>query len=246
MSFTPVSVKTGQLYAELVPKEDGETEFADMRAGYDALDEATKARIETMVSYHSLDYQAFRRTGMRRQPVPDLLGVPTKEFPEGTPGELPGMPVPSHDLCYLRPLVKTHPETGRKCLLAPASAFGIPDLSRAESTQLLDDLCNNTCQPPRTYKHKYRPGDMVIWDETSVFHRSRPYDPQELRKLWGFRTRGTIESEGALPGPDPKLPGAGVRAPNAKAILAAELDALAAEKPWETRDWTQENPRGGW
>ena len=89
-------------------------------------------------------------------------GPKTAEFPEGTPGELPGFPTPSTpEICYLHPIVNVHPETGRKCLLVPSTAFGVRGLekrlSREESTQLLDDLCNNACRAPRTYKHKHPP-----------------------------------------------------------------------------------------
>lgn len=233
VTFTPISVTTGQLCAganSVVPRENsgGETEFCDMRAGYDCLDDETKAKIENMVCYHSLNYGLMRRTGVEFEPTPL------------------NHPVPTHDNCYIRPVVKVHPVTKRKTLLPTCFCFGIPGLPREESTKLLDFLCNNAAQAPRLYKHTWKEGDLVIWDERSTFHRSIPYDPTMPRRLFGVRTIGGVESEGALPAPDAKLKGTGEEAPNGQAILAAELAALKEEKPWEKIQEVGSNGRGGW
>merc|ERR1719409_656425 len=116
------------LFAREVPESGGgETEFCDMRAAYAALDEQTKAKIEDLAAYHSTVYSLYRRTGHLN---------------------------PADPKAQLRPLVKVHPETGRKSLFIASHAFGIPGLEPEESEKLLDDLVVFAAQEPRTYKHR--------------------------------------------------------------------------------------------
>lgn len=111
--------------------------------------------------------------------------------------------------------MKTHPETGRKSLFVASHAFGIPGLAPEESCQLLDDLVVKVCQPPRTYKHSWRVGDLVLWDNRCLLHRARPYDMKnEPRKLRGTRVAGEVESESSIPAPD------------SEKVLDAELERL--------------------
>merc|ERR1719326_2550982 len=85
-----------------------------------------------------------------------------------------------HMKAYLRPLVKTHPLTGRKSIFIASHAFGVPGLSPEESEKLLDGLAEHACQPPRLYKHTWKQGDLVIWDNRCFMHRARPpNDPTE-------------------------------------------------------------------
>jgi alpha-ketoglutarate-dependent taurine dioxygenase len=139
----------------VVPSADGETEWADMRAAYDALDETTRRRIAGLSAHHSLYYSQARighvvQTGT-------AYGFHTKGAP-------------------LRPLVRVHPVTGRPALFIGRHAYGIPGLGEDESEKLLSDLVDFACRPPRTYAHRWRPGDVVIWDNRCVLHRARPYD----------------------------------------------------------------------
>lgn len=223
MTFTPVTLKAGMLHAEVVPSSGGETEFADMRAGYDILDDAVKSRIEDMTTFHSLKYAILRGTG--------VLVPASRPMSDGAAKN--GNVVGLRDVAYMRKLVNVHPETGRKVLMATQTAFATSGVSREESTKLLDDLCDQACQPPRTYKHPWKPGDLVIWDERSVFHRSRPWKHQaEPRLLHGLRTRSenTEESRSKLG--------------KSEEILIEEIAWLQENKPWIGRRGT--NGRGGW
>merc|ERR1719191_1307974 len=152
------------LYAEVVPSVGGETEFADMQAAFDALDDKTKAKIENLSSYHSNQYSMAKRTGV---------------FVSTSPMR--------PEAAALRPLVRTDPETGRKGLFAPIHSFGIPGMSREDSRELIEDLIGFACQAPRTYKHAWKVGDLVIWDQRSSFHRARPYPADEARYMRGTR-----------------------------------------------------------
>ena len=76
----------------------------------------------------------------------------------------------------LRPIVKTHPETGRKSIYTGRHAHDIPGMSKEESKALLDKLMEDACRPPRLYKHTWTPGDLVVWDNRCLMHRARPFD----------------------------------------------------------------------
>jgi len=123
---------------------------------------------------------------------------------------------------YLRPLVKVHPETGRKSIFNPSHAFGIPGLAPEESEELLDGLMDFACQAPRTYKHSWQPGDLIVWDNRCFMHRARPYDPNQARVMIGTRIAGEVDSETALPG------GFGGE------MLAKHMQRLRETKQWET------------
>ena len=97
-----------------------------------------------------------------------------------------------------RPLVKVHPETGRKSLLIGRHAHAIPGLSAAESEQLLDELVSFACQPPRTYHHRWTVGDAIIWDNRCLLHRATPWDMTQPRVMWHTRLAGDPQSEAAL------------------------------------------------
>ena len=96
----------------------------------------------------------------------------------------------------LRPLVKVHPETGRPALTIGRHAHAIPDLDPAESEALLDDLVAFTCQPPRTYQHRWTPGDVVVWDNRRLMHQACPWDMAEPRVMYHSRIAGDPASEG--------------------------------------------------
>jgi len=95
----------------------------------------------------------------------------------------------------LRPLVKVHPETGRRCLMVGRHAFGIPGLAADESERLLDDLADFACQPPRVYHHAWTPGDAVVWDNRSLMHRACPWDMTQPRVMYHSRIAGDPVSE---------------------------------------------------
>ena len=182
-TYKPKSSKCAMLSAVTVPDEEGGTELADLRAGYAALDPATKDRIAQLSAYHSTQFSQANDVG---------------DFP---PQNSQGI---YHGEAYLRPLVKVHPETGVKNLFVGRHAFGIPGLSRAESRSLLKSLVEFVvCDERRVYSHRWQPGDTLFWDNRCVMHRALPYDYTKPRVLIGTRVAGEEASELAYYASDP-------------------------------------------
>ena len=182
-TFMPLAAKASMLMALVVPPEGGGTEFADMRAAYDALDPAMQERLEGLSAYHSL-YHSQARAGFAHT-TDNLYGFHDKGAP-------------------LRPVIKTHPETGRKSIYTGRHAFAIEGMPASESADLLDRLMDDACRPPRTYLHEWTVGDLVVWDNRRMMHRARPYDPSHPRVLRASRIAGEPESELAPTFADPK------------------------------------------
>lgn len=176
-SYMPLAAKASVLSAHVVPSAGGQTEWTDMRAAYDALDEVIKARLAGLSAYHSL-YYSQGRIG-HKGAVGSSYGFHTDDPP-------------------LRPLVKVHPVTGRKSLFIGRHAYGIPGLEPDESEKLLGDLVTFACQAPRVYSHAWRPGDIVVWDNRCVLHRARPFDHSEPRVMKHTRVAGEPASELAV------------------------------------------------
>ncbi len=177
-SYMALAAKVSVLSAHVVPSEGGGTEWADMRAAYDALDEATRDRIANLSAYHSLYHSQAR------------LGHDAQE------GSLYGF---HGDGAPLRPLVKVHPVTGRKSLFIGKHAYGIPGLGDVESETLLDELLEDACQPPHVLSHAWDVGDLVIWDNRCLLHRARPHRRDEPRVVVHTRIAGDHETEYAEP-----------------------------------------------
>jgi alpha-ketoglutarate-dependent taurine dioxygenase len=176
-SYMDVSAKCSMLSAHVLPTSGGgTTEWADMRAAYDALDAATKARIADLAAHHSYEYSQTRA---------NLLAPAGAYGFNGGPGPL-------------RPLVKVHPRTGRKALFIGRHACNIPGLAPEESETLLDELLTFACEPPRLYEHTWSVGDLVLWDNRCVLHRARPWDPTEARLMKHTRISGDPVTEAAL------------------------------------------------
>ena len=180
-SYMPLAAKASVLSAQVVPSSGGETEWADMRAAWDDLDDATRGRVEGLSACHSL-YRSQAKIGYRIE-----TGAGYGYHTRGAP---------------LRPLVKTHPVTGRKSLFIGRHAFRIPGMEDDEAQALLDELLDRACRPPRTLAHRWKPGDVVIWDNRCVLHRARPYDYDEARVLRHTRVAGDRASELAETGRD--------------------------------------------
>jgi len=171
-SYMPLAAKASILAAQVVPSHGGETELADMRDAYDTLDDAMKARIAGLSAYHSL-YASQAKAGFEFH-TGDGYGYHTKGAP-------------------LRPLVNTHPVTGRKSLFIGRHAFRIPGMADADAQALLDELLDHACRPPRTYAHKWEPGDIMAWDNRCILHRACPYDYNEPRIMRHVRIAGEPE-----------------------------------------------------
>jgi alpha-ketoglutarate-dependent taurine dioxygenase len=174
-SYMPLAAKASVLRAEVVPSRGGETEWADMRAAYAALDPDIRSRVDGLCALHSIRYSQAR------------LGLTDESLGYGFAVEQPP----------LRPLVKVHPVTGRRSLFIGRHAHGIPGLAPEESERLLDSLLEQACQPPRVLQHRWSPGDVVIWDNRCVLHRARPWDHAEPRVLHHTRIAGEPGSEAA-------------------------------------------------
>jgi alpha-ketoglutarate-dependent 2,4-dichlorophenoxyacetate dioxygenase len=161
-SFRPIPAKYSLLSARVVNPIGGNTEFADMRAAYDALDAPTKALIEDLVCEHSLMYSR---------------------------GSLGMLDYSEDERAMFRPvrqrLVRTHPVTGRKSLYLSSHAGGIVGMPMPEARILLRDLTEHATQPRFVYVHQWRVWDLVIWDNRQMMHRVRRYDdshPRDMRR----------------------------------------------------------------
>ena len=168
-SFRAVPAKYSLLSGRIVPAKGGNTEFADMRSAYDALDAATKAEIEDLVCEHSLLYSR------------GLLG-----FTELTEAEKANFkPVRQR-------LVRTHPVTGRKSLFLSSHAGAIVGWPMPEARAFLRDLMEHATQREFVHVHVWRQHDLVIWDNRQTMHRVRRFD--DVREIRDMR-RTTIKGE---------------------------------------------------
>jgi len=177
-SFKPVPAKYSILSARRIPPTGGNTEFADMRAAYDALDDATKREIHDLICSHS---QLFSR---------DILG-----FTEFTDAEREKWaPVRQR-------LVRRHPSTGRLSLYLASHAGAIEGWPVPEARALLRDLTEHATQRRFVYAHVWRQHDLVMWDNRVTMHRARRYDPTEVRDM--RRTTLTNEVSSLEQAPQP-------------------------------------------
>lgn len=193
-SFQSVSAKASILSAREVPTSGGETEWADMRAAYDALDTQTRERIAGLSAYHSL-YHSQAAIGEGDEATANGLATLHAGDGNGPAAATTGYKAEADP--PLRPLVKTHPVTGRPALYIGRHAYGIPGLAAEESAQLLADLVDFACRPPRVHTHRWQPGDVVIWDNRCVLHRARPWNLDEARVMHHTRVNGDPATEGA-------------------------------------------------
>ena len=161
-SYRAIPAKFSLLSARVVNPRGGNTEFADMRAAYDALDAATKAEIEDLVCEHSLLYSR---------------------------GSLGQVDFTEDERAMFRPvrqrLVRTHPATGRKSLYLSSHAGAIVGMPMPEARVLLRDLTEHATQPAFVYVHTWRPWDFVMWDNRRTMHRARPFpvhEPRDMRR----------------------------------------------------------------
>jgi alpha-ketoglutarate-dependent taurine dioxygenase len=177
-TYMPVQAKGAVFSAEVVTRVGGETGWADMRAAYDALDPTTRDLVEGGAAHHSLAYSQSK-VGHVHSEGSAYIGY---GFHDGVP---------------VRPLVKVHPETGRKSLLIGRHAHAVPGLSADESERFLDDLVDAACRPPRTYHHQWQAGDVVVWDNRCLLHRARPWDLTQPRVMWHSRLAGDPSTESA-------------------------------------------------
>jgi alpha-ketoglutarate-dependent 2,4-dichlorophenoxyacetate dioxygenase len=162
-SFEDPPGRYSMLHAKVVPPVAADTEFADLRAAYDALEDAMKARIAGLRAHHSIAYS--RAT----------LGF---EFSREEQDRLPGA---------VHPLVRVNPRTGRKSLYLASHASRIEGWPVPEGRLLLRELTEHATERRFVYRHAWRVGDLVIWDNLATMHRGVAFDDtvhrRELRRV---------------------------------------------------------------
>jgi alpha-ketoglutarate-dependent 2,4-dichlorophenoxyacetate dioxygenase len=166
-SFRPIPAKYSLLSGRAVPSWGGNTEFADMRAAYDALDERTRREVENLVCHHS---QIYSR---------EAVGFGAMDEAERQAFK----PVRQR-------LVRRHPATGRKSLFLSAHAGVIEGWTIPESRMFLRDLIEFATQPRFVYSHRWRLHDLVVWDNRATMHRGRRFDHSEPRDVRQTRLAG--------------------------------------------------------
>lgn len=167
-SFKVVPAKYSLLSARIIPSKGGNTEFADMRAAYDTLDDATKAECADLVCEHS---QLFSRAQIG---FGDFTDEERQEF----------APVPQR-------LIRRHPSTGRKSLYLASHAGTIIGWPVPEARAFLRDLTEHATKRQFVYAHEWKPFDLVIWDNQATMHRGRPFDATEVRDMHRTTVAGT-------------------------------------------------------
>jgi alpha-ketoglutarate-dependent 2,4-dichlorophenoxyacetate dioxygenase len=171
-SFQDPPGRYSMLFACDIPPVRADTEFADMRAAYDALDADMKRQIEGLHAHHSIAYS--RQT----------LGF---EFAGEEAEQLKGA---------VHPLVRTNPRTGRRSLYIASHATRIIEMPVPEGRLLLRDLTEHATQRQFVHSHEWRNGDLVIWDNLATMHRGRPFDDIKYRRE--LRRVTTLDLERAI------------------------------------------------
>lgn len=169
-SYKVAPAKLSLLSARIVPSAGGDTQFADMRAAYDALDENTRCDVEDLICEHSLIYSR------------GLLGFAEALTDEERENFKP----------VRQRLVRTLPTTGRRSLFLSAHAGGIVGWPVPEARCFLRDLMETATQPALVYSHRWRQHDLVIWDNRQTMHRLRPFD--DIREVRDMR-RTTVAGQ---------------------------------------------------
>lgn len=170
-SFEDPPGRYSMLHACVIPPSRADTQFADMRAAYDALADALKARLEGLEVHHSIAHS--RRT----------LGF---EFSAEEAALLPGA---------VHPLVRTIPRSNRKALYLASHASRILGWNVPDGRLMLGELIEHATQPAFVHSHEWRVGDLVIWDNRATMHRATPFaDTAERRELRRVTTLDMPES----------------------------------------------------
>jgi alpha-ketoglutarate-dependent 2,4-dichlorophenoxyacetate dioxygenase len=152
-SFRQKSATWSMLHARIVPPGGADTQFADTRAAYDALPEATKTKLDGLIAEHSIWHSRAQLGGY----------TPTED-------EIKARPPARH------PVVRRHPGSGRNALYIASHASHIIGWPVEEGRALLRELLAHATQPRFVYSHQWRLGDLVIWDNRCTLHRATPFE----------------------------------------------------------------------
>ena len=167
-SFKPIPANYSLLSGRVIVEEGGQTEFADMRAAYDALDNDLKAEIAELICEHSLIYSR------------EVLG-----FTDLTEAERATMkPV-------LQMLTRTHPLSGRKSIYLASHIGGIVGWPVPEARQFIRDLIEHATQRLFVYAHEWQPFDLLMWDNRCTVHRVRRFESSQVRDVRRTTVAGT-------------------------------------------------------
>jgi len=156
--------RTGQatmLYAEVVPEAEGGTEWCDMYGAYEALDDATRAQLEGMRAIHNLDFSRSRRHGEEPMTEEQRRAVPPVDHP----------------------IVRVHPETGRKAIFLGDHAECVVGMDYAQGRQFIEALNARLVRPELVYSHRWQARDFVIWDNRCTLHRALEYDTARALRI---------------------------------------------------------------
>ena len=180
-TYMPIQAKGAVFTAHKVPTKGGETGWADMRAAYEGLNEAMKKKIEDLSAFHSYEWSQKERFGHKDPKVSEFNSYGFDVDPKP-----------------LRPLVKTHSETGQKCLTIGRHINKIPSMSDQEAQDLAKELEEHACSNDNwVYHHSWEVGDAVIWDNRCLMHQASMWDLNEGRIMYHSRIEGDPISEAA-------------------------------------------------
>ncbi len=170
-SFQPLPIKYSMLSAVTVPDQGGDTEWADLRAAWDCLPEDLRAAVAGRSAHHSTFHSRIMLGDDKYTPE-QMNRFPPAEWP----------------------LVRTHPDSGRKLLFVGVHCDRVSGMSVPEARMLIADLIEHATQRQFVYRHQWRAGDYVMWDNRSTLHRGRRYDLAARRDL---RRTTTLERDAA-------------------------------------------------
>lgn len=178
------------LYAVEVPVKDGrvlgDTSFTSTTAAYDALPETMKQRLQGMKNVHS--YRYYRNKNIQAQKEEQARGARTVQEHVLTEEQLNSVPDVE------APIVRTHPVTGRKGLfINEAHTSAIVGLPQAEGDALRDEICQHTIKPEFQYRHNWKAGDLLLWDNCAALHKANfDYDLPQRRLMYRTTVRGSV------------------------------------------------------
>jgi alpha-ketoglutarate-dependent 2,4-dichlorophenoxyacetate dioxygenase len=176
-SFKRAPARASLLYARSIPPVGGHTEFADLRAAWDALPEETKRKVDGLVAEHSIEYSRAK-IGFDNFDVNEKSALP---------------PVP-------QVLVRTHAGSGRRTLYLASHADAIVGMPQDEARALLAELTAHATQRQFVYTHRWRVHDLVMWDDRCTMHRGTAFDdlrwPRDMQRATVSDEISTLEREG--------------------------------------------------
>ena len=160
-SWTKRRTRATLIYSVEVPRQGGETHFADMYRAYETLDPEMNSRIADLCAVHNLDFSRRRRHGEDPMTEDQKRQVPPVEHP----------------------IVRVHPETGRKCIYLGDHAETIVGMDYEQGRVLIEELNRLATRPELVYEHKWRSRELIVWDNRCVLHRATGYDTARERRV---------------------------------------------------------------